>query len=169
MDRATWCYGAAVAAVAGVSMAVTVWLAAPSDEPPAPSPGARAVQGVPVRAAALAPSFGAVTAAHEPGDPSGRWVGQMDLGGKSQVLFRFELKAVNGVLTGTAGMPIGEASIVNGRVRDKHVSFDTQHRLPVTGQLVLTNFSGEVDGDTIALNIRSEGAMSRLLVQRAAP
>ena len=122
-----------------------------------------------MQAAALAPSFGVVSAAPEPGDPSGRWVGVMDLGGKSQAVFRFDLRAANGLLSGTASVPIGEAGIVNGRVRDKHVSFDTQHRLASTGQLVLTSFAGEVDGDTISLSISSEGAMSRLLVQRVAP
>ena len=83
------------------------------------------MQGPPVQAAALAPSFGVVTAASEPGDPSGRWVGVMDLGGKSQAVFRFDLRAANGLLSGTASVPIGEAGIVNGRVRDKHVTFET--------------------------------------------
>ena len=162
MDWASWRKGAAIAALAGATMAVTAWLAAPSDEPDPPLPESHASQG-----AAPPPSFGVASAAAEPGDPSGRWVGAMDLGGGSQAQFRFDLKSANGLLTGTASVPIGEASIVNGRIRDQHLSFDTQHRLPSTGQVVLTGFSGEVHGDTVTLEINSEGAMSRLLVQRA--
>lgn len=93
----------------------------------------------------------------------------MDLGGGRQALFRFDLKGADGLLTGTASLPIGEASIGNGRISGQRLSFDTQHRLAATGQVVLTRFSGEVDGDTIALDIHSEGAMSRLLVRRATP
>lgn len=57
MDRASWRNGAAIAALAGATMAVTVWLASPGDEPDAPLPEALAMQG-------------AATA--EPSDPSGR-------------------------------------------------------------------------------------------------
>ena len=162
MNWASWRNGAAIAALAAATMVVTVWLAASSDGPDAPLPEARARQG-----AALAPSFGVATAAPEPGDPSGRWVGSMDLGGGRQALFRFDLKSTKGLLTGTASVPIGEAGIVNGRISNKHLSFDTQHRLPSTGKVILTRFSGDVDADTITLDINSEGAISRLLVQRA--
>lgn len=164
MDRASWRNGAVIAALAGATMAVTAWLAAPGDEPDAPLPESHASQG-----GAPTPSFGVAGVAAEPGDPSGRWVGAMDLGGGSQAQFRFDLKSANGLLTGTASLPISEASIVNGRIRDRHLSFDIEHRLPSTGQVVLTRFSGEVHGDTITLDIHSEGAMSRLLVQRATP
>ena len=156
MDLASWRNGAAIAAVAGASMALTVWLAAPRDEPRAP-----------VRAAALAPSAGVPVAAPEPGDPNGRWVGAMDLGGGSQAWFRFDLTAAKGRLGGMASVPIGAAVIINGRVEGRHLSFESRHRLPATGQVVLIRFSGELDGDSMALSIDSEGAISHLLVQRS--
>ena len=156
MDLASWRIGAAFAAVAGASMALTVWLAAPRDEVRAP-----------VRAAAPAPSLGVPVTASEPGDPSGRWVGAMDLGGGSQAWFRFDLAAAQGHLSGTVSVPVGTAAIVNGRVEGRHLSFESRHRLPATGQEVLIRFSGEVDGDSMALSIDSEGAISHLLLQRA--
>ncbi|MCY0916266.1 hypothetical protein [Massilia antarctica] len=79
MNWASWRNGAAIAALAGAAMVVTAWLAAPSDEPDAPLSESHARQG-----AAPTPSFGVASAAAEPGDPSGRWVGSMDLGGGRQ-------------------------------------------------------------------------------------
>jgi hypothetical protein len=169
MKQAFWRNSAAIAALVGASMAATIWLAAPRGEQPAATPAAAVPSGAPVQPAAPAPTFGAISPVAAPGDPNGRWVGSMDVGGGARAGFRFELHAAGGVLTGTASVPIGDAGIVNGKVSGNHISFDTRHRIASTGQSVLTSFSGEIDGDTIALDLNSEGAVSHLLVQRATP
>lgn len=92
---------------------------------------------------------------------TGRWGGEIDLGGK-KALFNFNLREAEGMLAGTATFPVGEGSIEDGKIVNNQISFATRHRLPSNGQILVTKFSGTVGDGTIILTMLSEGGQSKL-------
>ena len=92
---------------------------------------------------------------------TGRWGGEIDLGGK-KALFNFNLREAEGQLAGTATFPVGEGSIEDGKIAYNQLSFATRHRLPSNGQVLVTKFSGTVGDGTIVLTMLSEGGQSKL-------
>ena len=92
---------------------------------------------------------------------TGRWGGEIDLGGK-KALFNFNLREAEGLLAGTATFPVGEGSIEDGKIANNQLSFATRHRLPSNGQVLVTKFSGTVGDGTIVLTMLSEGGQSKL-------
>jgi hypothetical protein len=103
------------------------------------------------------------TSASSPATTSitGRWGGEIDIGGK-KALFNFNLREAEGLLAGTATFPVGEGSIEDGKIANNQLSFATRHRLPLNGQTIVTKFSGTVGDGTISLTMLSEGGESRL-------
>lgn len=93
---------------------------------------------------------------------TGRWVGVIDLGGSNRLQFSFNLREQNGQLSGTATFPIGEGSIVDGKINADQVSFTARHIAPSTGNPVLTRFSGTVSDRGLKLTMLSEGGESYL-------
>lgn len=97
-----------------------------------------------------------------PGSLSGVWVGSIGTGAGKQLQFSLDLRQVEGELSGTARFPIGEVGIEEGKVVGSQVSFTTRHKLPATGQLLLTRFDGQLYAGVLQLTMVSEGAESRL-------
>lgn len=111
--------------------------------------------------AVFASPFTASATANTAAGITGRWGGEIDLGGK-KALFNFNLREVEGQLAGTATFPVGEGSIEDGKIANNQLSFATRHRLPSNGQTVVTKFSGTVGDGTIVLTMLSEGGQSKL-------
>ncbi len=118
------------------------------------------------RAAVLASPFGLQTQKTEAAGVTGRWIGGLDTGGGNRVQVSFNLQATDEQLTGTATFPIGEGSIEDGKIRGSQLSFSTRHRLPSTGQMLVTRFAGEISDGTIALQMQTEGGESRLTINQ---
>jgi len=111
--------------------------------------------------AVFASPFTASATANTAAGITGRWGGEIDLGGK-KALFNFNLREAEGLLAGTATFPIGEGSIEDGKIANNQLSFATRHRLPSNGQTLVTKFSGTVGDGTIVLTMLSEGGQSKL-------
>lgn len=117
--------------------------------------------------ALIATPVAAVKAADEvAGRVNGRWAGTIDAGGGNTLQFSFNFQANNGQLTGTAMFPIGETSILGGRVDGNRLSFATHHQLKSSGQTLVSTFTGDMAASAIALTMLSEGAENKLTVQR---
>lgn len=97
-----------------------------------------------------------------PGGLTGIWVGSLDMGTGKHLQFSFNLRESGGALSGTAKFPIGEANIEDGKVVGTRLSFTTRHRLPASGQSLLTEFKGELSEGLLQLTLWSEGAQSHL-------
>ena len=97
-----------------------------------------------------------------PSGLTGIWVGSLDMGTGNHVQFSFDLREAGGVLSGTARFPIGEANIEEGKVVGTQLSFTTRHRLPASGQSLMTQFKGELSEGLLQLTLWSEGAQSHL-------
>lgn len=93
---------------------------------------------------------------------TGRWVGTVDLGGGNRLNFSFDLREKEGQISGTATFPIGEGNIENGKIFANKLSFATRHRLPSSGQILLTQFSGTLADGGLRLTMVSEGGNSYL-------
>jgi hypothetical protein len=111
--------------------------------------------------AVFASPFTASATANSAAGITGRWGGEIDLGGK-KALFNFDLREAEGLLAGTATFPVGEGSIEDGKIANNQLSFATRHRLPLNGQILVTKFFGTVGDGTISLTMLSEGGQSRL-------
>ena len=111
--------------------------------------------------AVFASPFTASAVANTAAGITGRWGGEIDLGGK-KALFNFNLREAEGLLAGTATFPVGEGSIEDGKIANNKLSFATRHRLPANGQILVTKFSGTVGDGTISLSMFSEGGESKL-------
>ncbi len=111
--------------------------------------------------AVFASPFTASATANAAAGITGRWGGEIDIGGK-KALFNFNLREAEGVLAGTATFPVGEGSIEDGKIANNQLSFATRHRLPSNGQTLVTKFSGTVGDGTIVLTMLSEGGQSKL-------
>ena len=111
--------------------------------------------------AVFASPFTASATANTAAGITGRWGGEIDLGGK-KALFNFNLREAEGLLAGTATFPVGEGSIEDGKIANNKLSFATRHRLPANGQILVTKFSGTVGDGTISLSMFSEGGESKL-------
>ena len=111
---------------------------------------------------ALASPFEA--SASEPGQSriTGRWVGAIEVAVGNRLQFSFNLREHNGQLSGTATFPIGEAAIEDGKINADQLSFTTRQWAPLTGQALLTQFSGRLSADGLELIMLSEGGESRL-------
>lgn len=97
-----------------------------------------------------------------PSGVTGIWVGSLDMGTGKHLQFSFNLRESGGALSGTAKFPIGEANIEDGKVVGTRLSFTTRHRLPASGQSLLTEFKGELSEGVLLLTLWSEGAQSHL-------
>jgi hypothetical protein len=111
--------------------------------------------------AVFASPFTASATANTATGITGRWGGEIDLGG-NKALFNFNLRETEGLLAGTATFPVGEGSIEDGKIANNQLSFATRHRLPSNGQVLVTKFSGTVGDGTISLTMLSEGGQSKL-------
>ena len=107
----------------------------------------------PFKSSASSPAITSIT---------GRWGGEIDIGSGNKALFNFNIREAEGLLAGTATFPIGEGSIENGIITNNQLTFATRHRLPSSGQAVVTKFSGTVGDNIIVLSMLSEGGESKL-------
>lgn len=114
-----------------------------------------------------APPFAPARQDNEVTGVNGRWTGGIDIGKGSMAQFSFNFQqAASGQLTGSATFPVGEGSIQDGIVEGSRLSFSTQHRLPSTGQTLVTKFVGNMSDGVITLDMQSEGGISKLAINR---
>lgn len=154
-------------------LACAAWLGLDSQAPDTPkvppdSPASAHVWGTPnaEQAEATAESpFGSGANAALPAGLTGLWIGSLDLGTGNRLQFSFNLRETGGVLSGTAKFPIGDANIEDGKVVGTQLSFTTRHRLPATGQPLITQFKGELSEGVLLLTLWSEGAQSQLTLR----
>lgn len=170
MNFKSWWIGLAVLAAVVISFAGSAWHFArqdvPSTENQKPSGVSEANDTVKADGV-YAPPFAAARQDNEVTGVNGRWVGAVDIGRGSKIQFSFNLQqAANGQLTGTATFPIGESNIQDGKVEGNQLSFSTQHRLQSTGQTLVTKFVGNMSNGMIALDMQSEGGISKLTINR---
>ncbi|UUZ73901.1 hypothetical protein LP415_13605 [Polaromonas sp. P1(28)-8] len=114
----------------------------------------------------LASPFGLPGQKTETAGVTGRWIGGLDVGGGNRVQVSFNLRETDGQLSGTATFPVGEGSIEDGKIAGNQLSFSTRHRLPSTGQILVTRFAGDISDGTIALRMQTEGSESRLSINQ---
>lgn len=100
-----------------------------------------------------------------PGGLTGIWVGTINMGAGKPLQFSFDMRETGGALSGTASFPIGDARIDDGKVVGNLISFATQHKLPSTGQVLITRFSGELSAGMLHLTMLSEGVESHLTLK----
>lgn len=100
-----------------------------------------------------------------PGSVTGLWVGSIDMGSGHRVQFSFNLHETGGALSGSATFPIGEAAIEGGKVSGRQLYFTTSHRLPASGQSLVTQFKGELSSGMLDLTMLSEGVTSHLTLR----
>lgn len=169
MDTQFWRNAAGIVALSAGTMGLTVWLSSPGKLPDEALAVSTAMQQETDDTPSGSPSFGALAPSAAHAGVSGRWVGWMDVGGGEPVAFRFTLQEADGVVTGSATFPIGESAIEGGSIQGGQMSFVTRHRLASNGQLIATTISGALGDNSMELSMTSEGAVSRLLVNRASP
>ena len=96
----------------------------------------------------------------------GRWFGEIRGGPDEFLQFTFDIRVVGDAIAGTAVFPIGRGEIVEGRLQGNRLVFTTLHRMPATGQVVVSRFEGEATEREIALQVQSEGGRGNLTVNR---
>jgi len=94
---------------------------------------------------------------------TGRWVGAIDMGASNRLQFSFNFREAGGQLSGTASFPIGEGSIEDGTVVGNQLSFTTRHRMPSTGQMVLTLLDNLEDPTTQAALVLLKAPARKLI------
>ena len=97
---------------------------------------------------------------------TGSWTGAVRIASDAPIVFMFSLREENGILRGSATFPIGEGRIEDGKVAGNKLAFFTRHRLPSTGQILTTRFTGEIVEGVLYLQMRSEGVDSALTLNR---
>ena len=170
MNFKSWWIGLAVLTAVVISFAGSAWYSArqdmPSTENQKPSGVSEANDSVKADGV-YAPPFAAARQDNEVAGVNGRWTGGIDIGKGSMAQFSFNFQqAANGQLTGSATFPVGEGNIQDGTVEGSRLSFTTHHRLQSTGQTLVTKFVGNMSDGVIALDMQSEGGVSKLTVNR---
>ena len=93
---------------------------------------------------------------------TGRWVGVVDVGDGNRLQFSFNFREKDGQLSGTATFPIGEGKIEDGKINADRLSFATRHSAPLTGNPLVTRFTGTLSDRGLKLIMLSEGGESHL-------
>ncbi|MBI3284982.1 MAG: hypothetical protein HYZ65_09085 [Burkholderiales bacterium] len=164
MNFKVWQIGLAVA-TAALSFAGPAWYMARQDSAENPMPFAAVHE--PVQADGVFAWPFAVSNQSDYTRVDGRWTGVVEMGRGAKVQFSFNFQqAADGRLTGNATFPVGEGSILDGKVVGGRLSFSTQHRLQKSGQTLVTRFVGNLSDGVIALDMQSEGGVSKLTLNR---
>lgn len=170
MNFKSWWIGVAILLGVVMSFAGSAWFYARQDmqstENQKPSDVSEAKDTVKADGVYAMP-FAAARQDNEVAGANGRWAGAVDMGTGRKVQFSFNFQqAADGRLTGSATFPVGEGNIQDGKVDGNQLSFSTLHRLPSTGQTLVTKFVGNMSNGVIALDMQSEGGISKLTINR---
>lgn len=96
---------------------------------------------------------------------TGNWTGNINLGSQHSEL-HFNVEEHNGQLSGTVHFPVGDGIIQSGSRTNNQVSMVTLNHLQVTGQPLLTEFSGTYEGNAMRLTMKTDTGNDELTLQR---